>query len=227
MLIVMYRKNRLAQAFGLALVTEILILAMLWLGVSSFRKLHQNEALKSVIIQLNDSPGEQKAKPVPYEVKMAHQATPRASRFVSKPMMPQTEAHTATEQAASSEVPKTAAISSGASADGFSLGPMASTTHFSGKEDHLMEYAAQVKTAVQEVVEYPVTANHMRIKSRVRVEFSLLDGVQQNPRIIKGCGLGVFDHAAIHAVEIAHYPLPPRGLAGQTKLFQVWVEFNP
>ena len=226
-------ENKMLQAFGMAFVAEILLLMLLFLGVAGLQKLRQRELLTSAIIQINGSPGQQKPVTAPHEQKKQQVSLPRPrsvvkpSQFVPKQKVTQTVADRQPEQTAAVMPTNTQAVSSEpARFAGFSTQSLGADGRSSDKEDPLAAYAAQVKAAVQASVEYPADAYNLRIKSRVRVEFSLRDGVQQNPHIIKSSGLSVFDRAAIHVIETTHYPAPPHALIGQMKLFQVWVEFS-
>lgn len=232
MIFVMCRKNKMLQAFVLAFFAEILILSLLGFVFISVQKFNQAAMTTPVIIQLN---GVQEKKSsvtgLPKEKKALIPLPKPKSRSLVKSSRPQPVRHEPlpykqTGHIASSESIQTQAVSAELTGvQGFSSEPLRSQGG-GGKEDPIMAYAAKVKAAVQAAVEYPASANNMRTKSRVRVEFSLRDGVQQNPHIVKSSGLSVFDRAAIHTVEIAFYPAPPGALIGKTSLFQVWVEFN-
>ena len=232
MIFVMWRINKMVQAFVLAFVAEIFILSLLGFVFIGVQKLHQAEMTTPVIIQLNGAQ-EKKASVngLPKEKKVSIPLPkPKNRSFVRsgkpQPVRREPLPHKQAGQIASAESMKTEAVSAEPTvAQGFSAEPLRNQGG-GGKEDPLMAYAAKVKAAVQAAVEYPASANNMRINSRVRVEFSLRDGVQQHPHIIKSCGLSVFDRAAIHTVESAFYPAPPGALIGKTSLFQVWVEFN-
>jgi len=232
MIFVMWRINKMVQAFVLAFVAEIFILSLLGFVVIGVQKLNQAAMTAPVIIQINGA--QEKRAPVtglPKEKKASIPMPKPKSRSFVKSSRPQPVRHEPlpykqTGQIVSSESVNTPAVSAEPTgAQVFSSEPLRSQRG-GGNEDPIMAYAAKVKAAVQAAVEYPASAANMRTKSRVRVEFSLRDGVQQNPHIVKSCGLGVFDRAAIHTVEIAFYPAPPGPLIGKTSLFQVWVEFN-
>jgi protein TonB len=97
----------------------------------------------------------------------------------------------------------------------------------SGKFDPNMEYAAKVHAAVQAAHYYPPAAAAMRFSGRVRVEFHLRDGIPGESHVLVSCGIGMIDHAALQAVQSAHYPEPPVDMRGHDNLYQVWVEFTP
>ena len=217
------------QSLVLAIVAEIIILLLLWSGFAGLQQLNQKEMATSSIIQLNGSPEEK--KPLDAQQTQKRMSKPKSevkqNPIIPKPVMHNSAPEKLAHQTAFTE-PAHAQILSGDPTgvqNGFAE-QMTTQGGKNGKENPLTLYAAQVKAAVQAAVEYPEAANNMRIKSRVRVEFSLRDGLQKNPHILISSGLGVFDRAAIRVVEIAHYPAPPQVLAGQEKLFQVWVEFH-
>ena len=232
MIFVMWRINKMVQAFVLAFIAEIFILSLIGFVVLGVQKLNQAAMTTPVVIQLNGFqekktsvtglPKEKKASmplPKPKSRSFVKSGRPRPVRHEPLP-------YKQTGEIASVESIKTPAVSAEPTgAQGFSSELLRSQGG-GGKEDPIIAYAARVKAAVQAAVEYPASANNMRTKSRARVEFSLRDGVQQNPHIVKSSGLSVFDRAAIHTVEIAFYPAPPSALIGKTSLFQVWVEFN-
>jgi TonB family protein len=229
MMLVSYRKNKMFQAFGLALLAEMIILFSLWLGVAGLEKLRQKGLATSAIIQLHGALGEQKA----HEPQKLQTSLPKPVRqakrgqFTSKPLISPAVVQRVSELRPSSEEQSAkGAVADPMGGDPFSSEQTGLNARSFGNEDPLVAYAAKVKNAVQAVVEYPADASHLRINARVRVEFALRDGVQKSPRIVKSSGLSVFDRAAMHVVEMAHYPLPPQVLMGQTKSFQVWIEFK-
>jgi protein TonB len=233
MISVMWRENKMIQAFGLAFVAEFIILSLFGIGFIFLQRMKEIEMTTPAIIQLSSLPEVKKQLDAPIAHKKLPLPVPKLRSMVkANPMRHKTVTHDlAAEKLVGQSVvaaPMRSEMVSG-DATGTQSGFVEQVTGAaggSGKGDPLTEYAAKVKASVQEVVEYPAAANNMRIKSRARVEFSLRDGMQQNPHIIVSSGLSVFDRAAIHAVEIAHYPLPPAVFSGQTKLFQVWVEFH-
>ncbi|NMW22067.1 MAG: TonB family protein [Chlorobiaceae bacterium] len=233
MISVRYREHKMLQAFGLAFVAEFIILLLLCIGFVGFQRLKDSGMTTPAIIQLSSLPEVKKQLNAP----VAQKKLPQPLQKLRSMVKPHTIKHNIVMHELAPEKPMSQStafapmrseVVSGSPAgtqNGF-VEQVAATGGGSGKADPLTEYAAKVKAAVQEAIEYPAAANNMRTKSRARVEFSLRDGLQQNPHIIVSSGLSVFDHAAIRAVEIARYPLPPPLLSGQTKLFQVWVEFH-
>ena len=233
MISVMWREHKMLQAFGLAFVVELIILLLLGIGFVGLQRLKDGGMTSPAIIQLSSSPEEKKMLNAPIAQKKLSMPLPKM-RSLTKPnhtkYKPVTHELAPEKPIAQSAAPvpiRSEMVSGEATGthNGF-VEQVAATGGGNGKADPLTEYAAKVKAAVQEAVEYPAAANNMRTKSRARVEFSLQDGIEQNPHIIVSSGLSVFDSAAVHAVNIAHYPPPPAVLHGQTKLFQVWVEFH-
>ena len=233
MISVRYREHKMLQAFGLAVAAEFIILLLLGFVFTGLQRLKEGEMTTPAIIQLSSSPEEKKLLNAPIAQKQAAQPLPKLRSPVKpshtkyKPVTHDLAAEKPIAQSTAA-APLTSEVVSGdatGAQNGF-VEHAATAGGGNGKADPLTEYAAKVKAAVQEAVEYPAAANNMRTKSRARVEFALRDGIRQNPHIVASSGLDVFDRAAIHAVNIAHYPLPPAVLSGQTKLFQVWVEFH-
>ena len=233
MISVMWREHKMLQAFGLAFVVELIILLLLGIGFVGLQRLKDSGMTPPAIIQLSSSPEEKKMLNAPITQKKVEQQLPKLRSMVKpshtkyKPVMHELAPEKPMAQSAAPVPMRSEMVSGDATGahNGF-VEQVAAQGGGNGKVDPLTEYSAKVKAAVQEAVEYPSAANNMRTKSRARVEFSLRDGIQQNPHIVVSSGLDVFDRAAIHAVNIAHYPLPPAVLSGQTKLFQVWVEFH-
>ncbi|MEI8186980.1 MAG: energy transducer TonB [Chlorobiaceae bacterium] len=233
MISVRWHEHKMLQAFGLAFVAELIILFLLGIGFVGLQRLKDGGMTTPAVIQLSslpegkkplNAPIAQKKLSIPLQ-KLRSMVKPHAIKH--KIVAHESAPEKPMAQSAALAPMRSEAVSGNAtgSQNGF-VEQVAASGGGNGKADPLTEYAAKVKAAVQEAVEYPAAANNMRTKSRARVEFSLLDGLQKNPHIVVSSGLDVFDRAAIHAVNIAHYPLPPAFLSGQTKFFQVWVEFH-
>ncbi len=92
--------------------------------------------------------------------------------------------------------------------------------------DLLADYMAKIRAAVQTALVYPAVGGELQFEGRVRVEFRLNHGVQSGARIILSSGFRIFDQAALAAVRNAQYPQPPSGLGGESRSYQVWVEFR-
>jgi len=230
---VIWREHKMLQAFGLAFIVEFIILLLLGIGFAGLQRLKDGGMTTPAIIQLSSLPEVNKPLNASIAQKKATQPLPKLRSMVK----PHAIKHKIVTHELAPEKPMGQSPASAPMRSEVVSGDVTGAQHGfveqvaaqgggSGKGDPLTEYAVRVKAAVQDAVEYPAAANNMRTKSRARVEFSLRDGMQQNPHIVISSGLSVFDQAAIHAVERAHYPLPPSVLSGQTKLFQVWVEFH-
>jgi protein TonB len=96
----------------------------------------------------------------------------------------------------------------------------------SRNEAILADYTSKVRAAVQAALVYPRAAEELGYTGRVRVEFRLHNGHPSDARVIISSKVSMFDRAALQAVQSASYPTPPDFLLGQSRLFQVWVEFN-
>ena len=95
-----------------------------------------------------------------------------------------------------------------------------------GKTDLNAEYAGKVHEAVQAAYFYPSAAAAMHFSGRVRVEFLLQDGRVKESSVLQSCGIGLFDKAALQAVQVAHYPVPPEPLRGRELPYQIWIELS-
>ena len=97
-----------------------------------------------------------------------------------------------------------------------------------GKVDAHAAYDAKVKSAVYQWhrANYPPVASTMHFSGRVQVEFHLHDGVVGGVTVKTSCGIGLFDQAAMRAVQNAVYPETPAELRGHDNLYLVWVEFQ-
>jgi len=96
-----------------------------------------------------------------------------------------------------------------------------------GKPDIKATFDAKVRAAVYQwhVSNYPPVALTMHFGGKAMVEFHLRDGVVSGSRILSSCGVGMFDQAALRAVQSASYPETPAELRGHDNLYQVGVEF--
>jgi protein TonB len=90
----------------------------------------------------------------------------------------------------------------------------------------LADYTSKIRDAVQTALIFPKAAESLGYTGRTRVEFRLHQGRQSGARVIVSSGINMFDRAALQAVQDAMYPPPPEVLAGQSRLFQIWVEFK-
>ena len=89
--------------------------------------------------------------------------------------------------------------------------------------DPALAYNVKLAAAVQAAFVVPGPAAALGFKGRARVEFHLRDGVVSNAKIIQASGLGVVDRAALKAVEVASFPVPPTALVGKEGVYQIWV----
>lgn len=89
--------------------------------------------------------------------------------------------------------------------------------------DPTLAYNVKLAAAVQAAFVLPGPAAALGFKGRARVEFHLRDGVVSNAKIIQASGLGAVDRAALKAVEVASFPVPPPTLVGKEGVYQIWV----
>ena len=86
-------------------------------------------------------------------------------------------------------------------------------------------YDDKIHAAVQAAVYYPRAAAAMNFSGRVRVEFHMLNSVTSDAKVLVSSNLGMIDRAALRAVKTAAYPAPPKELRDKDLTYQVWVEF--
>ncbi len=205
---------RAAQAFGLAVLIEVAMVAgvALILAGSTHPQTAQSEPVPLTLME-EPAPPEPKPeiKPVPVPVKLVSKVTPQ----VPTPPMPPVEP-TPPLAAVQSDIPT-------AFADPVPAPPPAPVPT-KGKADPNADYAGKVHDAVQAAYFYPPAAAAMRFSGRVQVEFELKDGHVIESHVLQSCGIGLFDKAALQAVQVAHYPAPPAPLTGQELHYQLWVE---
>jgi protein TonB len=89
--------------------------------------------------------------------------------------------------------------------------------------DPALAYNVKLAAAVQAAFEVPGSAKALSFKGKARVEFHLHDGVASAIRVIQSSGLGAVDRAAMKAVEVAKFPLPPAELKNKESTYQIWV----
>lgn len=89
--------------------------------------------------------------------------------------------------------------------------------------DPAVAYNLKLAAAVQSAFVVPGPAAALGFKGRARVEFHLKDGVVSNAKILQASGLGAVDRAALKAVEVAVFPVPPAALLGKEGVYQIWV----
>ena len=209
-----------AQAFGLALLIEIGVIAAIVAIVTSSTPTHaaHDEPTPLTLIEDETPKKEQpKPEPKPEPVKqiskvVPKQVTPPRQAPVAVPTPPLAEMQTDVQTAFADPTP----------APVIPPPPLPST----GKVDPAQEYAAKVHDAVQSAYFYPAVAASMHFSGRVRVEFILKDAHIIESHVMQTCGIGLFDQAAIAAVKNAHYPAPPEKLTGQELHYQLWIELS-
>ncbi|PRC93823.1 energy transducer TonB [Solimicrobium silvestre] len=210
------------QAFGLAVAVEIALVAGVALILASSATIHAAHTEPVLLTLVADEtppekPAEPKPETKPLPVKVV---TKTVAPKVPTPPTPVTTQITPPEAAVESDVQT--AFAEPAPAKAAPPIPAPST----GKVDPNAEYAAQVHAAVQAAYYYPPAAAAMHFSGRVRVEFQLRDGHVVEPRVLKSCGIALFDKAALQAVQSAHYPEPPTALRGEDLHYQIWVELS-
>ena len=89
--------------------------------------------------------------------------------------------------------------------------------------DPALAYNVKLAAAVQAAFVVPGPAAALGFKGRARVEFHLRDGIVSNAKVVQASGLGAVDRAALKAVELASFPVPPPVLVGKEGVYQIWV----
>ena len=213
-------QTRPLQAFSLAIVLEISIIALVALLLA--HQSNQAPAPEAVALTLVDDPTppekivEPKPLPVvtPSKVIPVKQVMPRQPSQPTPPLPTVAEMQTDSPNGMSNPAPPAQATPA----------PPPPPSH--GKVDPNAEYAGKVHAAVQAAYFYPPAAAAMHFSGRVRVEFILRDGHVAEVRVLQGCGIGLFDNAAVQAVQNAHYPEPPAALRSQDLNYQLWIELS-
>jgi TonB family protein len=89
--------------------------------------------------------------------------------------------------------------------------------------DPAVAYNLKLAAAVQAAFVVPGPAAALGFKGRARVEFHLKDGAVSHAKILQASGLGAVDRAALKAVEVAVFPVPPSALLDKEGVYQIWV----
>ena len=203
------------QAFGLAVVVELILLATVAAILTGVSETKSALSEPMPIVLENAEPLSLKPpEPKPPQPKPKPQIPPpQQVRQTPPPLPPQdVPAPQVSEPTSFTEpVPPPPAPPPAANTD---------------KEKTIAEYALKVHAAVQAAHYYPPAAVALRYAGRVRVEFHLRDAVPGGARLLVASGFGLIDRAALQAVQNAHYPEPPPELRGNDLIYQVWVEFN-
>lgn len=87
-------------------------------------------------------------------------------------------------------------------------------------------YLAQVRAAIQSAVQFPAAARLLHLGGRVRIRFTLINGVVSNLRIVVPGRIKSFDANALLAVHQAAIPLPPQALRQEPFTLVLWVKFH-
>jgi protein TonB len=193
--------NSRFQAFGLAIIAELVLLAGAAFALTSAASTKPVLSGSSVISLVNED--QQPLKPPAPKPKP--QPKPQVVPEEPKPVLPQVteaQANTFTEPAP----PPPEAVA--------------------GKAEPSAEYAAKVHAAVQAAHYYPPAASALRYFGKVWVEFHLRDTTPSELRLLVASNIGVIDRAALQAVQNARYPEPPPEIQDTDHVYQVWVEFN-
>ncbi len=82
-----------------------------------------------------------------------------------------------------------------------------------------------VREAVQGATRFPYAAQMAHLTGQTQVAFKFQDGHVSNVHIQTSSGMRILDKAAMQAVYLAVYPLPPARLVGKSVSFEIWVRF--
>lgn len=193
------------QAFGLAIVIELVLLAGAAFALTNSESTKSIQSSSVTITLANEEP--QPPKPPAPKPKPQPKPLPEP-----KPQLPQEEPKPVLPQVAEAE------------ANVFTEPPP--PVPVVGPAEPSAEYAAKVHAAVQAAHFYPPAAVSLHFSGRVRVEFHLRDVAVSQIRLLVASGIGLIDRAALQAVQNAQYPEPPPELQGSDHTYQVWVEFT-
>lgn len=211
-----------AQAFGLALLIEIGMIAVVVAIITSSPPIHaaHDEPVPLTLVE-DDTPKKEEPKPEP---KPKPEPVKQISKIVPKQVTPPRQAPVAVPTPPLAELQSDVQTAFADPTPAPVIPPPPVPT--SGKVDPTQEYAAKVHDAVQSAYFYPAVAASMHFSGRVRVEFILKDAHVIESHVMQTCGIGLFDQAAIAAVKNARYPQPPEKLMGQDLHYQLWVELS-
>ena len=213
---------RTYQAFGIALLIEILVVAIMATLLAHPPQMmpKDSEPVKLVIVNEPTPPKPvAKPKPMPPVPKpkpvVRHVIHPRPVVTSQPPKPDPIPPKVATPTAFTQPVPPPPAPS---------LPPQPAPV-VDNTAAVKASYDDKIHAAVQSAVYYPRAAAAMNFSGRVRVEFHLLNSVASDAKVLVSSNLGMIDRAALRAVKIAAYPAPPKELRDKDLTYQVWVEF--
>ncbi len=87
-------------------------------------------------------------------------------------------------------------------------------------------YLGAVRSAIQAAMQFPDDARMLRRDGKVRVRFTLLDGLVTDVKLVTGGRMRSFDSNALSAVRDASIPSPPGALAHRIFHLVLWVKFD-
>lgn len=205
------------EAFGLAILVEVAILMFIFYGAVIFNWNLENK-VEQVLIELVtlDEKKPEVIQPKPPAPPLRQQPK------LPLPNLPSPVVKAQNDPSPPNQINET--VSEQPTAFSTQVQPVKTNTNTS--LDPMLLYAAQVKSAVQASVIYPLSAKTMNLTGRVRVQFSLLDGIPSVAQVISSSGYAMLDKAAIATIQSTRYPMPPEAFLHQLKSFQIWVEFN-
>jgi protein TonB len=204
-----YKRHPL-QAFGLAIMIELVLLA--GAGLALARSDSEKSALSApvpimlaTVDQTLEKPPE--PKPVPKPVpKPQPRPVPHTPPPPQLPPLPVPPAPTAFTKQVPPPPPPAPAVPS-------KVMPRA---------DYLMQINAAVKAAHT----CPSAAADLHYTGKVRVDFRLEGTVPGEIKLLVASGYSMIDRAALQAVQNAHYPEQPPEIRGADYVYQVWIECN-
>lgn len=220
--------SRLWQAFGLALLIELvaLLCALIWMTKAT-APVVQPVVPISIDLLKPDAPPEpeirqQAAPPKPEPHLPALQAVLPVPRVV-QPAMASPQAPAVVAPSETVVVAAVASQSNPSSSAVLANQPVSAATPPLAIVDPAPAYNAKLAAAVQAAFELPAVASALNFKGRTRIEFALHDGLASTIRVIVSSGLGAVDRAAVKAVQAAVFPSPPAALQGKEGGYQIWV----
>jgi len=216
-------RKRGIQAFGLAIVIEMLLLVG---GAAIFSGVAQPQPALSEPVPITltaDVP--LKEKPLAPKPTLPPPPQPKVKQVVKRVVKQVPPVPTPPTPPTQQSEPAPTPVAPAAQTVSTQPAPKAPTpppeVPQSSKGDPNAGYAAKVKAAVEAVHSYPAAAAAMHFSGQARIWISIKDGEFIDVKLLRGCGVGIFDRVALDEARSAHYPAPPAELHGQLLNYEV------
>lgn len=225
-----HASSRLAPAFGLALLLEVVLIAgAAWMLAhrDAAPPLSVPAAVQVQLVQLPKPvlPPKLKVEPPPLLPKpvVHHVMHPRVKPVAPLPLpAPQQPAPLPPSPVAAPQPPKPPQPQVQRPSVQQSPVPTLAEPSASAKASYL----AEVRSSIEAAVQFPSDARLLRQQGQVQVQFQLKDGAITNLQILTPGTLGSFNDNALNAVRSARIPQPPKEMMDKTFTLFLWVKFK-